>query len=370
MATLLSTMFINLPVLAQEQGKSLMMFNFEAGFDLESVDKRDAEIELIGDSENRRLQINTGHNISNPGITLRSPEGGWDLNTYHQVKIDVTNTGDHPMQLILQVGNPKDGMEAWQMQIAFDLEPGESKTVVDNITTTPWVFSSPLELVGMRAAPGQAKTDLSSIDRIILTVRYADKDHKVVIDNIRAEGLVDYVDPEGFLPFIDKYGQFKHDEWPGKIQSEDDLRLRKEEEEKDLLANPGPSDFNKYGGWKAGPRFEATGYFRAKKYKGVWWLVDPEGYLFWSHGACCVHPGSATTGITDREAYYEELPARESPLGRFYGGSRGASHGHYKGKGKRTTYNFTGANLYYKYGKDWKKEFNRLAHAHLCYRIR
>ena len=38
-------------------------------------------------------------------------------------------------------GNPEDGMEAWQMQEAFDLQPGEIRTISDNITTTPWNFS-------------------------------------------------------------------------------------------------------------------------------------------------------------------------------------------------------------------------------------
>ncbi|MEI3004161.1 MAG: hypothetical protein V8T87_06005 [Victivallales bacterium] len=35
---------------------------------------------------------------------------------------------------------------------------------------------------------------------------------------------------------------------------------------------------------KNGPKLKATGYFRVLRYQGKWWLVDPEGRLFWSTG--------------------------------------------------------------------------------------
>jgi hypothetical protein len=341
------------------------LLDFEGNFDLAAVETRDAVAELVASGDKQALNIRSGHSVPGPGITLVKQGDPWNLNGYQMVKMDITNTGNSFMQVIMQVGDPEDGMEAWQMQVVVDLEPGESKTAVDYITTTPFVFKPPLELVGMRAAPGQTKTRLDSIDRIIVSVRYADEPHSFTIDNIRAEGKVEFIDPEGFLPFIDKFGQVNHRDWPGKTHSEEDLKKAIDEEKQELEQFPGPEDFNEYGGWKTGPRFEPTGFFQTAKYRGSWWLVDPEGCLFWSHGACCVHPGSARTGITGREAYFEALPPKDSPFGEFYGRSRYAAHQYYKNIASYETYNFTGANLYRKYGGDWKEEFNRSAHARL-----
>ena len=100
---------------------------------------------------------------------------------------------------------------------------------------------------------------------------------------------------EDFLPCFDKYGQFKYRDWPGKTKDDADLKRAAEEEAKDLAANPGPTEWNKYGGWAAGPQLKATGRFRTEKINGKWWFVDPEGRLFWSFG---VMRASASCGMT------------------------------------------------------------------------
>jgi hypothetical protein len=89
-----------------------------------------------------------------------------------------------------------------------------------------------------------------------------------------------------FFPFCDRYGQFKHADWPGKIHSDDELLKARRREEAWLAAHresPIP-DADKYGGWKGGPQLAATGFFRTEKVDGRWWLVDPEGHLFFSLG--------------------------------------------------------------------------------------
>ena len=353
---------------AQSQGQvpdSLVLFDFEEGFDLASAQTADAAVSLVNDDSSRKLFVQTGLHASAPGVTIRRRNGSWDLNPYYHVKMDITNVGEHPAEIIFKVGDPEDGMEAWQMEIRFDLAPGQTKTVADDIATTPWRFSTPLKLLAMRAAPGQAKTDLSAIDQVKVTINYPENNHKLLIDNIRATNPVRWVDPEGFLPFVDRFGQYKHAHWPGKTLSVDDLRQQAIEEDMELAANPGPDHFNQYGGWKDGPQLKATGHFRAAKYNDVWWLVDPDGRLFWSHGVGVVHPGTAITGTTDREDYFEWLPERNSPYGAFYSTAGRASHGYYTTLAERETYNFTASNLYQKFGEDWKDYFDRTAHARL-----
>jgi len=68
-------------------------------------------------------------------------------------------------------------------------------------------------------------------------------------------------------------------EWPGKIHSLQQLKKELPQELADA-ANFARDDISQYGGWKNGPRRQATGRFRTEKIDGRWWFVDPEGYLF------------------------------------------------------------------------------------------
>ena len=48
--------------------------------------------------------------------------------------------------------------------------------------------------------------------------------------------------PEEFFPFIDCYGQFKYEDWPGKIHSDADFAQKIADEKADLKANPRPKN--------------------------------------------------------------------------------------------------------------------------------
>jgi hypothetical protein len=59
-----------------------------------------------------------------------------------------------------------------------------------------------------------------------------------------------------------------------------------------------PEEYSRWGGWRR-RRLEATGYFRTHHDGRRWWLIDPDGYLFWSAGMDCVR--------VDTEAAYGGL---------------------------------------------------------------
>jgi hypothetical protein len=142
------------------------------------------------------------------------------------------------------------------------------------------------------------------------------------------------------------------------------LLARREAEERNLAANPGPAERDQYGGWAAGPRLKATGFFRVEQYRGKWWLVDPEGRLFWSHGIDCVR-STNTTPISDREHYYRDLPGADSPLASFYGTGTWGPHGYYENRPRYRTYDFSRANLLRKYGENFEKAFAEITHRRL-----
>lgn len=220
------------------------------------------------------------------------------------------------------------------------------------------------------------KVDYTNVEKVTFQSNRGYKDAEWIISDIELiEGekfLPDAMNmsKDEFYPFIDKYGQFKHTEWPGKVKSDADLEKARIAEEKDLAANPGPKNFTKYGGWADGPKFEATGHFRVQKIDGKWWMIDPEGYLFWSHGIVRVSHSNAVTplegeNLKNRCFYFEDLPDKDSDFYQFYYTHDQLLKPYYTARGIDSTYDFSSANLYRKYGEDYLADFNDICHRRL-----
>ncbi len=214
--------------------------------------------------------------------------------------------------------------------------------------------------------------DLSRINEISFTFSRCPKGMSVLIKDIEAVSgkprVADKmlsVPSEEFFPFIDKYGQFRYADWKRKIHKDSDLSGELKYEIKDLEKNPGPSDRSIYGGWTAGPRLEATGRFRVAKHDGKWWMVDPEGWLFWSHGVVRVTPSTAITPLDGRSFYFDELPEQGSEFERFYHTHDALLKPYYTTRGIDSTYDFSSANCYRKYGEDYMADFADMAHRRL-----
>lgn len=94
------------------------------------------------------------------------------------------------------------------------------------------------------------------------------------------------------------------------MHSLDELHQRREAEANELAAHPGPLNWNQYGGWANGPQRSASGFFRTEKIDGQWWLVDPDGRLFWSHGIDCVRAFDAIP-IEERATWPKSSKAQE-----------------------------------------------------------
>lgn len=347
---------------AAAESQSEILFDFGKSFDVGSVATTDAKVVRI---EAGGLRIETGHQKQWPGITLKAPAGKWDLSKYEYISVDIRNTGDESVTVNCRVDNPGADGNKNCVTDNVTLSAKKTGTLTVRILPTPWRLSEPLELIGMRGAPTHAgKIDTSSINQILLFVRQPRSDHKFEIRNIRAGGRAELLDAKTFLPFIDEFGQFIHRDWPGKTHWLEELKASTKAQERDLAAYPGPTGRNKYGGWLKGPELRATGFFRVEKYKGKWWMVDPQGRLFWSHGIDCVRSSNATP-VSDRESYFANLPKENSPFAQFYGRGAWAPHGYYKDHSPYKTYDFSQANLLRKYGEDWEDAFAEVTHKRL-----
>lgn len=350
-----------------------MILDFQQDFDLSDVPQRDAAASLSRDSSGRTwLQLKTGTQERWPGITLFAPDEGWDFSGHNRFQFEVKNRGKRPVRVHVRIDtSTHDGSEQTVSEV---IAPGETKTVESQIF---WRLPGAYEEVffGMRGYPGgyrsrQGLLHPEKVTRLLVFVSQPEVEHDFLIDDFRLkqphsrQTLAAKLDDD-FFPMIDSLGQYKHKDWPGKVQSLEDLRKRHEEELDDLKKHPEPENRDRWGGWAAGPKRESTGFFRVEKVDGKWWIIDPDGNLFWSHGIDCVRVGNATTPITDREFYFEGLPEADSPFGKFYGKGSWAPHGYYEDKGSYRTYNFDGANLLRKHGEDWYHIHAELAHRRL-----
>jgi hypothetical protein len=348
------------------------LVDVNASLDVAGLESRDVEMRLLNDADDPVVQMTAGDQTNWPGVTFRPPTETWNLSSYDFIAVDVRNAGQHPVNVSLRVDSPaQDGKES-RISARVELAPDERRAIRIGLRRkVPDHLQG--KLFGMRGYPAQLDPgkgiDASKVVQILLFVTKQSHPQVIEFGNISAEGSYDggvwfTADADPF-PMINRFGQYMHTAWPGKTQSEQSLDEAAQREDEDLKANPGPQDWDRYGGWQGGPKLEATGHFRVQKYQDKWWLVDPDGRLFWSHGIDCVRASTAYTPVTDREFYFADLPAADSPLSEFYGTGNWAPHGYYQGKGRYKTFNFTGANLYRKYGSDWKAGYNELCHRRL-----
>ena len=187
-----------------------------------------------------------------------------------------------------------------------------------------------------------------------------------------------------FLPCFDRYGQFKHREWSGKTHCDADLKADAEAEERDLAAHPGPADRDRFGGWASGPALAPAKRFRAEKVDGRWWLVDPDGRLFWSLGVMRVSASSAMTPmngdtgkphrgipIPDRDCFFEDLPPQPgvpdaTAFSKFWTTRDELLYPFFAARGETRIYDFSSANLFRKYGPDYYERFTDIVHRRLA----
>lgn len=324
------------------------------------------------------LHIETKGGTGYPGIRVA---GAWDLSKCNRLTLELANRdrkGELP--LTVRLDNP-------------DADAGKSRGVfVDRVKITgkgakayavalppalPNAREINRKISGMRNGPFSTTGVVADLDAAkVVGVAVYIKEPKLDW-SWGVKRIVAHVGPasevpewmklpaDKFFPFIDQYGQFKFKEWPGKVHTDADLKTAREREKSDLAAHPGPKGWSKFGGWASGPQRQATGHFRVEKIDGRWWMVDPEGYLYWSHGPVRVTPSTAITPLDNREFYFTDLPAAGTPFAKFYTTRDELLYPYYVKRNIQRTYDFSSANCYRKYGNSWYETFADLAHVRL-----
>jgi len=157
------------------------------------------------------------------------------------------------------------------------------------------VWMMPREAAWLKPQCAGDPVDPSHVDRLELRVfrtngepvRWSMTPLRVV--DAEPPRLHDPVLPRG--PLLDEFGQSTLHEWPTRTRDERELitRLTTQRASADLA--DWPVGFSRWGGWQSpGPVLDGTGFFRTHHDGRRWWLIDPDGYRFWSAGVDNITP--------------------------------------------------------------------------------
>jgi hypothetical protein len=279
-----------------------------------------------------------------------------DWRPFGHLVLTLTNPGDAPLGLGVRLDDDPAADGRAHCVTAHLTLPPRSTT-----TTAVGLGPDPMSL-GMRGLPGPAGAHVVTASgdpkfdagHVVSVRLFLHRPATPTALGVESAALASSV---ARREFVDRFGQYALADWPGKLGDEAELARRRDAEASELAASPAMPDRDRFGGWEGGPKLEATGFFRAAKHQGKWWLVDPDGRLFFSSGIDCVDPNEATI-VTGREAFFTWLPAPGDPLAPFYGH---ISNVHRGPVSEGRTYDFYKANLRRKFGAEWEVSWRETA---------
>lgn len=244
------------------------------------------------------------------GVRILPPEGQkyWDMSGAKIFAADIENLSpDRQLRLTAHISSgSREEKNFSEVSSGVAVNPGETRTLTLRIP-----HRSIYKLPKGPRGPRTLETDKINWIEFYMQWPFEKKQDALVdarISNLRLIGEPDtaaHVSEENFFPFIDVYGQYRHGEWKEKILTDEDLVKNHAEELIELEADERPKEWNQYGGWANGPQLEATGNFRTEKYDGKWWLVDPEGRLFFSHGIDVLIASTDATSSKNRPEWFD-----------------------------------------------------------------
>ena len=184
---------------------------------------------------------------------------------------------------------------------------------MEAVNQNRWMY--PREGALLKPLVGGQRVDPAKVDRATLTVfRKGTRPARWCMTPIAAVAaeparLNTVVLPSG--PLLDSMGQSTLHEWRGKSGKPEEVTARLREQLENAQSYRWPDGFSKWGGWK-GRKFDASGFFRTHNDGRRWWLVDPDGYPYWSAGMDCVRVDTRAARARIRIAKFSTISPRIS----------------------------------------------------------
>ena len=280
-----------------------------------------------------------------------------DLSDYVYAAVDARNETNGKLDIsISALSNPA---QPWSNEVAgrFILDADQSDTLDVFMLRkamgeqTPWVQ----QLGNLYAFPNGYQRhwrflETDAIKRVNIKVSWkglSGNDNKIHLGKPKGDQVLDTSLAqlkELPVPLTDTMGQLREASWDGRI---DDPQVLPQDGLSDQAKYDGATYLNSdayssYGGYLQDFQLEATGRFRTHKQDGKWWLVDPEGHIFWSLGVTEAGIG-ALTRFQKREHLFPQLAERSD------------KDVWVMERGKTLSYNFYNSNLKKKYGDNWRE---------------
>jgi hypothetical protein len=348
---------------ARVNAESVLFAFTHGGKPNDAVELRSVEVTPAKLDSGMALHVDGVDDAAWAGIILKAPHGRWNLSEHDGLMLDVRNVGPTEITIVCRVENadadpPLLHCNAGQVTLA----PGANGILSVAFKRSAFSLAG-IPMFGMHGFPppdsGDDTIDPAMVARVAILVPKPQKNFSFEIGDVRLSGLKVSVEKQpdslrSIFPFIDTFGQYMHADWPNKTHTLGDLKERRAAEVEELSEWRGAKSWDKYGGWKTGPLLLGTGFFRTAKYRGKWWLVDPDGRLFFSNGIDCIWPGE-TTPLQDRSTWFQDFPGSQPDYKEFLSVSD-SQWGHYLDT-KPACYDFAGANLKRKYGANWQGSF-------------
>lgn len=294
-----------------------------------------------------------------------------DLSQAGSVRVTFTNLTDATLRLSVKIKG--ETLQGRLPEGGCSVPPHASRTKDLPLFAEKWAFDRDPCLVGLKRRPyvgGGSSYSLERVKEISVYLPAGSSDVSFGVTKVEVmPGTGGGERPtilkaDTFFPWVDAFGQSNFCDWPDKIHGAEELRARDAAEAAALAAHPcGIPDSDRFGGWAAGPQRAATGFFRVEKIDGKWWLVDPDGHLFISHG---VNMGwnYTSTAVTYREHWFERLPPRTGETKAFWRHVTQIAQRNFYGDPAHVPYDafsFSTYNLFLKYGADWRaKDIDRV----------
>jgi hypothetical protein len=156
--------------------------------------------------------------------------------------------------------------------------------------------------------------------------------------------------PKG--PLLDELGQSTIHQWPDKTKTINEMSARLQKQLKEAPSQKWPDTFTRWGGQTKNKLTKGSGFFKTHHDSKRWWLVDPDGYAFWSAGLDCVMVDTAAA-YTQLESALTFLPSKEGDYADIFNKSEWAN---------QTLINYLAANFIRTFGPEgWRKKWAEIA---------
>lgn len=232
----------------------------------------------------------------------------------HYLTLDLLCSGPEVGVFVLELQEGEDGPTFQYLFAALPQASARLRLPLTAVRQNRWMY--PREGALLKPRVGGQRVSLGRVDRLRVLVNMmgaspvewcmtpivATTDEPLLLD----QPLL----PVG--PLIDELGQSIQRQWEGKSTSADEVTGRLREQLAAAPQQTWPEGFSAWGGWR-GKQFAATGFFRTEWDGDRWWMVDPDGFAFWSAGQDCVTPNVAAN-FTNMESVLRWIPDEDDPL--------------------------------------------------------